>query len=356
MFSQTVEDIKSDKNYIWGEGVGLTMKLADQYALSEIISQIYVNIENTSTSITNESNKKIKQSWNEVLKSYSNVTLSKTEKIIINNGKEPKVFRYIKRTEVDRIFEIRKNKIIEFVKNGETSLENLQISDALRYLYWAQTLLRSHPESSNIKMNDTNDNDILLITWIPMTINNIFLNISIKVDKGSTLNVRYKDKLVKNFDYVYWNGKDSVNGFTKDGETIILLHKNVKNIQIKSKYIYINESNIDSELYGVMNKLSSIDYINSYINVEQKQDYKIYKPIKEETKKSTYGRLDVNTNMRGVSVYINGKYKGETPYRVFLKSGDYILQLSRDGYKTLYKSIIISPDNTTLIDENLNRK
>ena len=105
----------------------------------------------------------------------------------------------------------------------------------------------------------------------------------------------------------------SIVGFTKDGETIIELHKNVKNIQIKSKYIYINESNIDSELYGVMNKLSSIDYINSYINVEQKQDYKIYKPIKEETKKSTYGRLDVNTNMRGVSVYINGKYKGETP-------------------------------------------
>ena len=353
IFSQTVENIKLDKeNYIWGEGVGLTVKLADQYALSELISQIYVNVENTSTNTINETNKKINKTWNEELKTHSNVSLPNTHKIIIPNGKEPKVFRYIKRSEVCKIFENRKNKIIEFVRNGETSLENLQISDALRYLYWAQTLLRSHTESSNIKMVDSQGNDVLLITWIPMTINNIFINMSIKMDKGSIFDVRYKDKLVKNFDYICFYGKDSTNGFTKDGETTIINHRNLR---IKSKYVYINESNIDSELYDVMVNSSQINYNNSYINVEQKKEYKIYKPIKEEIKKSICGRLNLYTNIRGVGIYINGQYKGETPNNIVLKNGDYILQLKKDGYNTIYKSFIISGE-TIEINENLNRK
>lgn len=58
----------------------------------------------------------------------------------------------MKRSEIDKIFKARKNKILEYLANAETAEEHLQIADALRYYYWSQTLLRSHPEGATIPL------------------------------------------------------------------------------------------------------------------------------------------------------------------------------------------------------------
>ena len=66
---------------------------------------------------------------------------------------------------------------------ADAALKNLQIADALRYFYWSQTLLRSHPDASNIKMTLESGSQVLLITWIPTQINQIFANLSVTVNK-----------------------------------------------------------------------------------------------------------------------------------------------------------------------------
>ena len=134
--SQTIDFIKANRQtYIWGEGTGSTVKEADQTALADIIGQISTQVESTATATTTEINKDFKKSWNDVVKTYSSATLSNTERFIIQNEPDAKVFRYVKRSEVAKIFESRKYKIIDLARNGETALKNLQIADALRNFY-----------------------------------------------------------------------------------------------------------------------------------------------------------------------------------------------------------------------------
>ena len=163
--AQNIESIKADRQtYLWGEGSGTTVKTADQAALAEIIGQISTQVENSSTGTTTDTGSDFKKTWSDVVKTYSSATLSNTEKIVMQNEPDAKVFRYVKRSEVAKIFESRKNKIIELAKNADAALKNIQVADALRYFYWSQTLLRSHPDASNIKMTTELGTEVLYDT------------------------------------------------------------------------------------------------------------------------------------------------------------------------------------------------
>jgi hypothetical protein len=67
-----------------------------------------------------------------------------------------------------------------------------------------------------------------------------------------------------------------------------------------------------------------------------------------------YGSLDVITTPIGASISINGKTYGTTPYTIQkLLIGDYSVTLSKDGYGTIVKSIIINENKTASINESL---
>lgn len=280
--AQSIDFIKANRQtYIWGEGAGSTVKEADQTALADIIGQISTQVESTATGTTTEINKDFKKTWNDVVKTYSNATLSNTERIIIQNEPDAKVFRYVKRSEIAKIFESRKNKIIDLARNGETAIKNLQIADALRYFYWSQTLLRSHPDASNIKMTLESGNEVLLITWIPIQMNQVFANLSVTIDKVEAkesysnylLDIRYNNQPVRNFDYTYWGGQDWSNiNSAKDGLGVLELPKTQKgdDIRLKCEYVFEGESAIDMELRDVMQKLPEVPYKNCYLKVCQK--------------------------------------------------------------------------------------
>lgn len=308
--AQSIDYIKSNKQqYIWGEGTGSTVKEADQTALADIIGQISTQVESSASSTTTEINKDFRKTWNDVVKTYSNATLSNTERIIIQNEPDARVFRYVTRSEVAKIFESRKNKILEFAKNADAALKNLQIADALRNFYWAQTLLRSHPDASNIKMTLENGKEELLITWIPTQINQIFANISIAIDKVENkdsytsylLNIRYKNQPVQNFDYTYWGGQDWSNIVSaKDGLGVIELPKTQTcgDIRLKCEYVFEGESAIDMELRDVMQKLPEVPYKNCYLNVGIKASTPISNPNPNPSSVSTSAETNT-TNSTG---------------------------------------------------------
>ncbi|MFA5045450.1 MAG: LPP20 family lipoprotein, partial [Paludibacter sp.] len=111
LYAQSIESIKADREtYLWGEGSGSTIKAADQAALADIIGQISTQVENTTEGKTVETNDDFKKTWSDVVKTYSNATLKNTERIIVQNEPDAKVFRYVKRSELTKIFESRKNK------------------------------------------------------------------------------------------------------------------------------------------------------------------------------------------------------------------------------------------------------
>ncbi len=281
VIAQKYEEIQADSSYIWGIGIGTTLKAADQAALADIIGQISTQVESNFERTVTETGDKFKETVNDVVKTYSNATLNNTGRLIIEpNEPSIKVFRFIKRGEISKIFELRKFKIIELAHNGELALKNLQIADALRYFYWSQTLLRSHPASSGIKMKCEAGSEELLITWLPLQINQIFINLSIKMDtvenkenySNYILDIRYKNELVRNFDYTYWGGQDWSNIVSgKDGIGVVELPKSETNteIRLKAEYAFENEASIDMELRDVIQKLPQVPYKDSYINVSK---------------------------------------------------------------------------------------
>jgi hypothetical protein len=275
--AQTVDQIKMDQHtYIWGEGTGNTLREADQQALVDIISQISTQVQSNFERIITETGQKFTETVNDVLKTYSNATLHNTNRFIIQHEPDAKVFRYIKRNEIAKVFESRKQKIIEFAKNGEQAARNCQIADALRYFYWSQTLLRSHPEAGEVKMTASDGAEVLLLTWLPVQINDIFANISVNIEKTENrntyheylLNIHYKNHPVRNMDYSYWSGQDWTNIYSaKDGLGVAEL-PNVSaggDLRLKIEYAFEGESAIDMELRDVMQKLPLVPYRNAYL-------------------------------------------------------------------------------------------
>jgi len=304
MSQERISQIKkqSDK-FLWGEAKAKTITSADRDALADLIGQISTSVESDFTLIKDEDPDSYKETFQAVVKTYSKATLNNTERIII--GKEPKitVFRYIKRTEVRKIFTARENKIKGFVESAVRAEQKLQIADALRYYYWAQTLLRSHPDGAMLTINDDQGGQHILASWIPEQINNIFSNIRVlkgaeKPDGEFTqveLFFTYNNQPVANFDFTYWDGQDWSNiASAKDGRGVAELPAiaNANKIDIRGEYAFTGEATIDAELKDVMESLELVPYksCNLQLSVNQskaKQEKKTIQRAQHEAAAKT---------------------------------------------------------------------
>lgn len=283
-FGQSVEEIKSDnQNYIWGEGSSSTLNRADQEALNMLINQISAQVESSFTHLTEEfkRNKKydFKESFQGVIKTYSSATLRNTERIVISNEPDAIVFRYIKRSELNKIFEERERKIIDFAQNAYRFHQQNDIAYALRYYYWALSLLRSHPNADKIEFTPNSElSHELLVSWLPIQINSIFANLNFSISNNEnreqlsyyTLYISHNNKAVNNLDFSFWTGKDwTFLNSAKDGIALIEIEKNDnrENLKIKTEYIYFSESNIDRELRDILEKMDVVPFKSSYFTL-----------------------------------------------------------------------------------------
>ncbi|GAB1416652.1 hypothetical protein MASR2M117_20580 [Paludibacter sp.] len=278
--AQTSDYIKANpQSYIWGEGKAASLKVADQYALEDIISQISIHVQSSFDHGITESGKSFEETVKAFVSTYSNVTLNNTERFVISNEPDAHVFRYIKRSEIDKVFELRKQKIVEFAKSGEEYLEKLQIADALRYFYWAQTLLRTQPNEDKINYS-SKGNEVYLKTWLDKQILNILSNLKVSVTqthiedgiKFYQLQFLYDGKPVRNLDYSYWTGQDWTNIYSgKDGLGVAEMNVQTAKdeLSLKIEFEFESEANIDFELKNVMEKISPKPYKSAYINTSK---------------------------------------------------------------------------------------
>ncbi len=286
--AQSPQDIKANRlTYLWGEGSGVTIKRADKEALSMLISQISTQVESSFTLLKDEmsqngNSEEFNETFHSVIKTYSGATLKNTQRMIISEEPDAKVLRYIKRDEIAKVFQDRKDKILGFVKNAGKSVKKNQIADGLRYYYWALTLLKSHPDGASIEYIDNMGEKQLLATWLPMQLNNVFAKIKINVSAQEiqdgyaayTLNITYNNTPVTNFDYEYWDGSDYSNLVSaRNGIGLVELYgisAKTDKIKIKAEYIFEGEARIDRELEDVLTRIDPIPFRNSYYTIPAK--------------------------------------------------------------------------------------
>jgi hypothetical protein len=285
VFTQTAEQIKSDtKTYLWGEGTGATLSAADQDALMQIISQLSATVEANFTLIKDEAIKNGKSNFTEtsnlLMSTYSNATLTNTERIVLSDEPNARVLRYLRRSEIDRVFQQRKQKIIDFTLLADGYAQQAQIADALKYYYWAYLLLRSHPYGAEIEVPHQGTASKLLATYLPMRIDELMSGLNYQVTdiaeepeyKQVTLYITYNGKPVANLDYSYWDGRDwSQPVSAKDGVGYLeFFGQGVKlrtDTRIRVEYAFEYEARIDRELESVMQKLTPLTFRNSHANI-----------------------------------------------------------------------------------------
>jgi len=321
---QSIEEIQTSKDYIWGTGNAATLKKADNEALAALISQISTNVSSKFEQLTeggmDGDKATVDETFKSVINTYSRATLNNTRRIVIQNEPEAVVMRYIKVAEIQRIFDGRKTKILDFAQEAVKAEKKAQVADALRYYYWALVLLQSYPDGNFLTMKDEDGKDLLLTTWIPKQMNDIFSNLKISMEsthldgdlKTINLKVLYKGQPARNYDYTYFDGRDWSNIFSaKDGTGIVELPvlANARNLQLRTEYMFEGEANIDNELSEVMGTVNPIAMRNCALKLEGEEP----KPGEEKTEDVLMANSDsattTNSSMRFLSTMESAAYE-----------------------------------------------
>lgn len=278
--AQSWESVKTSSDYLWGEGWGSSVAEADQQALRDLISKISVHVsgdfkieeEETTTNGSLEAQTRVSN----VVNTYSQATLTNTERLIVENEPDAHVGRWVKRTEVNRIFESRKAKVKDLVDAALRAETAGKVDFALKDYYWALTLLKSLQHPNEVKYTtDEDGKEHLLMTWIPERMNLVFADVAAQVigRNGDDVDLQftYKGKPVNSLDYTYFDGRDWSNIYSaKNGQGVLeLAQGNVStSYQVKLEYEFRGEAHIDKELESVLAVVKSTPMRNAYLNVK----------------------------------------------------------------------------------------
>ena len=281
-FSQSWDEVRRNTQvYLSGEGWGATVEEADQQALAALISKISVAV-SSEFSITEDERTTngvldSKSYTNSKLQTYSSSTLTNTERIVIdNNPDEAHIGRYIKRSELNKIFEGRIRTIKEYIRLGKMAEEACKIDDALRNYYWAFSLLKSvqHPASVTC-MDETTGETLMPLTWLPQQLTNIMKDLSVTVTGNDGTNVdlmfKYKGQPVSTLDFTYFDGRNWSNICSvKDGRGSMEFVPNMipENVQISYEYAYRGQAHINQEIQSVLSVVKGQAIRAARVNVQ----------------------------------------------------------------------------------------
>ncbi len=277
--AQSWDDIKKNPDYLYGEGWAVTVAEADQAALSDLISKISVTVsshfettEEETQMLGNTDSKTYVQSK---VKTYSQATLNNTEKLVITNEPDAYVGRWVKRSDLNKLFELRRNKMLDFVRLAEETEQAGKVDDALRYYYWSFVLLKTLQQPSEEKYQNAKG-EHMLVNYIPQRMNDIFHNVDVRVthideDNNVQLSITYRGTPVSSMDYTYFDGMDwSAIYSAKDGRGVLELaqNANLNNIQLKLEYEFRSEAHIDREMQSVMDVVKSNAFRKAYLHID----------------------------------------------------------------------------------------
>lgn len=361
--AQSISEIKdSPKTYIWGEGKGVTLREADQFALEMLINQISATVESRYTflkeELTSSGRKKgyYEEKYNAVINTYSSATLQNTERLVLNNEPDAHVFRYIKRSEIDKIFAHRKSMIYDLISLGQMAQKELRIADAIRNYYWALSLLKSHPEGSGLKI-ENDENNISLAVWLPAQLRKMFSSIEFKLknkevnDEHTRLifDIYSNGKPISNLDYSFYDGRDWSNLYSaKNGIGFVDLYgtsDGFQTLKLKIEYLYEGESRSNKEVERVLAQLPVMPFRKSYLTIS----------LSNKTAQPQEQKIDTQTdNAEDVQ-----KTLAQTLEVLKTKSYDKAAKIcSANGVKTFNellsygRATVLNAENITVQEEN----
>lgn len=281
-FSQSWDEVKHNSSvYLFGEGWGATVEEADQQALAALISKISVAVSSDFTITEDEKSTNgalDAQSYTNLkVQTYSSATLTNTDRLVIdNNPDKAHIGRFIKRSELNKIFEGRIRTLKEHIRLGMVAEENGKIDDALRNYYWAYSLLKSVQRPSEVQYTDEETGkNIHPLTWIPERMDYIFDDLDVKIVGNDGTNVdlmfTYNGSPVGSLDFTYFDGRNWSNiASVKNGRGTMEFNAGMvpENVQINYEYAYRGQAHINQEIKSVLNVIKVGAFKGSRVNLQ----------------------------------------------------------------------------------------
>ena len=282
-------ELQASSEYICGLGHGNTLKQASNDALAALSSQISTTVSSDFNYLVNsESNgDDVKESVkvDNIIRTYSHTTLRNAMELVIEDEPNATVLRYIKRSDLDKIFEQRRNKVLEYASNAQKYEKENKVADALSSYYAALALLRSLPDGSDMKIRLGFTEETLLMPLIMKNVNDILNNVEIKTEaieddgdeRTMIINIQYKGKPATNFNYTYYNGSRRSDICTaKDGTGDISIPKSlsISKLDIHAEYICEDEANYDRELRDVLDNTTPVPFRTAKMKLAKDKEVK----------------------------------------------------------------------------------
>ncbi len=364
-------ELMSSNDYIWGRGEDEDYGVAEQGALTNLSEQISVTVESRFLRQVEEINKTVKAGEEKVelneyaariVNTYSGSFLKETEKIFIPPNKKSKnfiVYKYIKRSEKDRLFASRRQRAEEFMSRGRRNRELLNINRALLDFYSGLLLITSHPGQDTIRVfEDCEEKNLLLL--LDQELSETLAGITFESGNMSVLgnykriNVQayYKGAEISNLQYCYFDGNGQIEGNILDGMGRIDLVSSFceasEELWVKIDYGKgVNRQNklLDPELKALSGFIYTMDYVNqkkieipgkdkgklANIKFEEAKEFRAESKLARGEKKSLKNIMDeVIESLR------KDKYEGVRDY--FTESGyEQFRKLTKYGEIGLYE-------------------
>ena len=169
------------------------------------------------------------------------------------------IFKYVHKSEVERIFTERKEKVEEFVQIGHQALIQKQIGDAFRYYYWAHILNNSLPHPEETEITDQNGSTKTFTVWFPLRMNEIFSNLSMEVlsrnNNEYVMGFFYQKEPVANIEFTYFDGQSwSCITQATDGKGVLEMRPTFTpdRFQIQFEYQFLHEVKCDNEIEEII--------------------------------------------------------------------------------------------------------
>ena len=219
-----IYSIRNNPKYYWGESVASVAAEAQDQAIADLIKKISITVSSSFTGKTVEKNGNAEDQVETILKTHATATLKNVHFINRPEGMRIRSFAYIHKDELNTIFNERKELAYELYRNALIHESNtLNISQAIKLLYFSRLLLNSVPETQVVVRG------VNLTTAIPERINEISRNITFETvmdervdnERRVTLKVLYKKKPVTLLDFLFWDGSNQVSVQARDGQAAV---------------------------------------------------------------------------------------------------------------------------------------
>ncbi len=253
--------VRTSGEYYYGTGHGASEKEATDMALAELTGMIATHVSSEFMGLTDETvasgHADHKSQVLNCVRTYSQATLRNVEKWTEQKGNQYVAYCYMKRSELEKIYQERTTKAKDMLNIAREALERGKIDMALQYYYWSYSLVRSLQRPNEVKTDDGK----VLMNWLPVKIEEILGNVSVKFEKREDdfvdLLFFYGGKPVSSLEFSYSDGRAECHGAAKDGRGLLEMvpgyETNTYHINIE--YEYRGQARGDAEMQSVLDVL-----------------------------------------------------------------------------------------------------